>query len=303
VLPSSARGGPVIQLSLLALVLGCAFAWSALDVLRKALAARISPWALVFLITAGQVPVLALWSAVAPLPVFTTGYAAVAGASILLNLVANLAFVAALQRSPLSLTVPLLSLTPAFTAALAIPLLGELPDPRQLAGILMVVVGALYLGAERAAAPGLGGWWQALKREPGTPLMLVVAVAWSLTLPLDKLGVAAVGPAWHALVLSLGVAGGSLVALVALKGHRSLLPLAPRVLPLLAAAMLVGALALALQLVAIRFLLVGVVEAVKRAVGNLMALLLGALLFAEPMSWRKAAALTVMATGVLLILV
>lgn len=282
--------------------MGCALAWSALDVLRKALAPRLSPWALVFLITAGQVPVVAVWSAVSPLPSFTAGYLLVAAASILLNLVANLAFVAALERSPLSLTVPLLSLTPAFTAAVAVPVLGELPSGRQLAGILLVVAGALDLGAERAEAPGLRGWWKALRREPGTPLMVVVAVAWSLTLPLDKLGVVAVGPAWHALTLSLGVAAGSLMVLLALGARRQLPRLEPWTVSLLAAAMVVGALALALQLVAIRFVLVGAVEAVKRAVGNLGALVLGALLFAEALTWRKAAALTVMAVGVLWIL-
>jgi multidrug transporter EmrE-like cation transporter len=47
---------------------------------------------------------------------------------------------------------------------------------------------------------------------------------------------------------------------------------------------------------------VGVVEAVKRAIGNVMALLLGGLVFRERVGWRHAGALALLIAGVLLIL-
>jgi drug/metabolite transporter (DMT)-like permease len=250
------------------------------------------------------VPVLALWGMAATAGAITPRYVLVAGGSVILNVVANAAYVAALGRSPLSLTVPLLSLTPAFVATFARPLLGEWPRPVQLLGIALVVAGALFLGGAAAEGGSLAAWWQALRREPGTPLMLLVAVCWGLTLPLDKLGVEAVGPARHALVLCAGIAVATLLLmLVTGKVGDLATGLRGRLLPLLAASVLVSAVALVLQLLVIRVVLVGVVEAVKRAVGNLMAVLLGATLFGERVGWRKVVALLLLVGGVVLILV
>jgi drug/metabolite transporter (DMT)-like permease len=271
-------------------------------VLRKLLAPHLSPLAVVFYLALGQVPVLALWGAATDAGPLTPRYLLVAGGSIVLNIVANGAYVAALLRSPLSVSVPLLSLTPAFVAAFARPLLGEWPRPVQLLGIALVVAGALLLGGA-AAEGGIAAWWRALRREPGARLMLLVAVCWGLTLPLDKLGVEAVGPARHALVLCAGIAAGTLlVMLVRRRAGELAAGLRGRTLPLLAVAVAVSAVALILQLLVIRVALVGVVEAVKRAVGNVMALLLGGALFGEAIGWKKVLALLLLVAGVVLIL-
>ena len=150
----------VIDTTAVLLIVGTAFGWSALDVLRKLLAPHLSPLAVVFYLALGQVPVLALWGAATSSGPLTPRYLLVAGGSIALNIVANGAYVAALLRSPLSVSVPLLSLTPAFVATFARPLLGEWPRPVQLVGIALVVVGALLLGgaaAEGARWPPGGG--------------------------------------------------------------------------------------------------------------------------------------------------
>jgi drug/metabolite transporter (DMT)-like permease len=272
-------------------------------VLRKLLAPHLSPLAVVFYLALGQVPVLALWGAASASGPITGRYTLVALGSITLNIVANSAYVAALLRSPLSVSVPLLSLTPAFVATFARPLLGEWPKPVQLAGIALVVVGALVLGGAAAEGGSLAAWWRALRREPGARLMLLVAVCWGMTLPLDKLGVEAVGPARHALVLCAGIAAGTLLVM-AVRGRAGELAagMRGRVLPLLAVAVAVSAVALVLQLLVIRVALVGVVEAVKRAVGNVMALLIGGVFFGEAVGWKKVSALLLLVAGVLLIL-
>jgi len=295
---------PPIGTTTILLIVATALGWSGLDVLRKLLARDLSPFAVVFFLSVGQVPVILLWGAGSTTGPLTPRYLLVAAGAVTLNIVANAAFVAALARSPLSMTVPLLSLTPAFVAAFGRPLLGEWPHPLQLAGIALVVLGALLLGAASAEVGAAGGWWRALAREPGARLMILVAVCWGLSLPLDKIGVGAVGPARHALVLCGGIAAGTL-ALMLVRGEAGGLAagLRGRTLPVLVAATAVAALALALQLVVIRVALVGVVEAVKRAVGNLMALLVGTLVFGERIGWMKVAALALLVAGVLLILV
>jgi drug/metabolite transporter (DMT)-like permease len=270
-------------------------------VLRKLLAPHLSPLAVVFWVALGQAPVLVVWALSSGAPAVSWRYAAVAGGSVALNVVANVAFVRALAGSPLSLTVPLLSLIPAFTAAFALPLLGERLRLVQVGGILLVVGGALLLGGAMAGGLSVAGWWRALRREPGTPLMLTVAVCWSLALPLDKMGVTEVGAAWHGVALVAGVSAATL-GLLLLRGRRHELALSRRVAPALMGAIVVAIVALILQLLAIQEVYVGIVESVKRVTGNVGALLAGAAVFAEPIGWRKTAALLAMAGGVLLIL-
>jgi len=287
-------------------------------VLRKYLGGRVPALLVVFWVAAGQLPVVLLWTASDRGGPITARYLAVAGASVGLNVLANTAYVVALARSPISLTVPLLSLIPAVTVGFAWPLLGERPSVLQLTGIALVVLGALLLGSERAVGEHAGGnplavWWRTLRKQPGAGLMLIVVVCWALTLPLDKLGVELVGAARHGVALSGGVALGTVVLL----GLQRLLPatsaLAParvanaagdhrRTASLLAASMVLAAAGLVFQLLAIRVVLVGVVEAVKRAIGNVVALGFGATVFAETIGWRKGIALALLVGGVLLVL-
>jgi drug/metabolite transporter (DMT)-like permease len=287
-------------------------------VLRKALGSRVSALAVVFWVALGQLPVVLLWAGDSGGGPITLRYLGIAGASVGLNVLANTAFVVALARSPISVTVPLLSLIPAVTVGFAWPMLGERPALLQLVGIALVVLGALLLGSERAVAPGHTGnalalWWRSLRQQSGALLMLVVVVCWALTLPLDKLGIELVGPARHGVALSGGVALGTLLLLVAQQVQRrrgvvvATTPAAPpardrATLPLMLGAMAVAAAGLVLQLLAIQAVLVGVVEAVKRAIGNVGALGMGALAFGEPIGWRKGVALALLVGGVMLVL-
>src|SRR5262249_30802465 len=154
----------------------------------------------------------------------------------------------------------------------------------------LVVLGALLLGSERAVGESargnpLAAWWRSLRSQRGAMMMLVVVVCWALTLPLDKLGVEMVGAARHGVALSGGVAAGTLL-LIVLRALRGRAPSAspapasdaapgPGTVPLLVGSMVIAAIGLVFQLLAIQVVLVGVVEAVKRAIGNLVALAFG----------------------------
>jgi drug/metabolite transporter (DMT)-like permease len=209
----------------------------------------------------------------------------------------------AMKWSPLHLTIPLLSLIPVLTTLLAIPLLGELPGPRQWTGILLVVVGALWLNlAGRIRRRGLGSVLSVLLRERGSLLMLVVASAWSLTLPLDKIAMRAAGAPFHGLFLALGVAAGVAVAM-ALRGEVQRVAEVRRAPGLAVLAVVVSSLALGLQLLAMQIVWVSLVETLKRGIGNVMALLWGRFLLSERVTGGSVAAVFLMAAGVALILV
>lgn len=292
---------------LVALVLvACALAWSSFDLLRKILVRWVDPLPLVFTLTALQAPLFGLWhlsaagGAVTGAP--TAGYAVPAVLSVSLNVVANLLFVVAIKVSPLSLTIPVLSLTPVFTTLLAIPVLGEVPAPSDVAGIVLVVVGALALHV----VPGSGAHpmtlARAFLRERGSVMMAGVALLWSVTPALDKLAIERSGPAFHGLVLSVGVAAGLGMILVRRRGLGAAgeaLRLRPG---LLAVALLASAGALALQLLAIRVAFVSLVETVKRGLGNAAAAAAGTWILGERVGRWQWGAVAVMGAGVALIL-
>lgn len=285
------------------MVLACSLAWSGFDTVRKVLVRRVAPVPLVFLLTLGQVPLFAAWVGGDGVPAVSQAYLAPAAGSILLNVAANLGFIYAIQLSPLSLTIPFLSLTPVFTTLLAAPLLGEWPTPLQTLGILVVVAGAFGLNLERGEGVTLPGLWRAFLRERGGVLMVGVAVLWSIAMPLDKLALEAASASFHGLVLSLGVAVGLLVVL-AVQGRGRLRGISTvrGAIKGFAVALVLSALALGLQLLAIHLVWVSLVETFKRGIGNVMAMVLGTLIFGERVSREKVMAVGMMVAGVAMIL-
>jgi drug/metabolite transporter (DMT)-like permease len=283
-----------IPLSALLLVVGSSLAWSAHDVTRKFLVGRVRPVPLAFLLTVAAAPLFAIWTMVDGMPDIKDGYALPAVSSVLLNIAANLMFFVALRTSALSVTIPLLSLTPVFTALLGIPMLGEVPTPLQGLGIVLVVAGAFALNL-----PEERPYW---RWERGAALMTAVAFLWSLTVPLDKMAMAQASAPFHATVLCGGVAAGVLAVLVWQRRLGELAGLR-HVRGVFALALVTSILALGLQLLAMQQVWVGLVETLKRGIGNVAAVGLGRAVFGEPVTLRKLLAVGLMAVGVGLILI
>lgn len=290
------------SLTALALIVVSSLGWSGFDLLRKVLVERIPPLPLLFVLTLGQVPLFGLWWTLQPAAI-EPRYWLPALASVALNVVANVSLILAMKWSPLHLTIPLLSLIPALTTLLAIPLLGELPGPRQWTGILLVVAGALWLNLGSGIRKrGLGSLVAALLHEKGSLLMLVVALAWSLTLPLDKIAMRAAGAPFHGFFLALGVSVGVGMAMLA-RGEVQRVAEMRRAPGLAVLAVAVSSLALGLQLLAMQLVWVSLVETLKRGIGNLMALVWGRFLLAETVTGGSVGAVLLMALGVALILI
>lgn len=282
------------------LVLGCALAFSGADITRKLLASWMRPVPLLFALAAGMAPFFIAWHLESGGGLPSSDYWLPGLTSTLINVAANLAFIEAVRRSPLSLTIPLLSLTPVFTALLAIPLLGEIPESRQWLGIGAVVIGAFWLNLSRGSV-SLRDAWDAFLREPGSRLMVSVSLLWSVAMPLDKIAVTAASPSFHGVVLNVGVAI-ALVVLATARGRLAEFRDLRHRPGLLLAAVLISVVALGLQLMAIQIVWVGFVETLKRGLGSFLALLWGRVIFGEALEPQRFVAVAAMGLGVALIL-
>jgi drug/metabolite transporter (DMT)-like permease len=290
----------------LLLVVLCSLGWAGFDLLRKLLVQEIPPVALVFLLTVGSAPLFAVWMVAGGAAPPAAGYWQPALASVLLNLFANLFLLEGMRIVPLSVSVPLLSLTPVFAALLAIPLLGERPSPANGAGILMVIAGAIWLHQRPRAVPLSAAELAAVdldrrQKLKGTLLVALTSLLWSMTIPLDKLAVARAAAPLHGAVLNGGVAAGVFLVLL---GQRRLGDLVKvrRAPGFFALSLVVSCLALGLQLLALPLMFVGTIETLKRGIGNFMALVSGWIFFGEAVTLSKVLALALMAAGVGLIL-
>jgi drug/metabolite transporter (DMT)-like permease len=270
--------------------------WAGLDVTRKLLVRGMEPVAAAGWLALLNAPVFLGWALLAPGPSPSPGYWLPGGTALVLQVAANVLFFRALFLSPLSLTIPFLSLTPVFTSLIALVLLDEHPSTLQWAGIVLVVLGAL----------GLHGWGGsllvALRRERGSLYMIVVALIWSVTGSLAKLSLEHASIPWHGAIQTGGVGLAILGGLLVRSGPARLrMPASHR--RWLAASWLFSLAALTCQYAAIRLIFVGLVEALKRGVGMTSSVLLGRALFGESLTPAKAIAVALMIAGVALLVV
>lgn len=287
-------------MSLLAfLLLGSSCAcWTAIDLIRRILTPKMDAVALLVGLQLAYAIPLGLYGWLWAWPNgwwhASPAYWLPGAGSIALNLLGNWLFIRALALAPYSLVLPLLCLTPVFSVLINIPLLHELPSARQLAGVGVIVLGALWLNWPADAR----NWF----RSRGSVAMFGVALCWALVGPCDKLATLASDPAFHGFFMNLMVGMGYALILVVTRKTHLLEALRPNA-SLVALGGLVGGLAIGLQLATLPLVMVGLFEAVKRMIGMLAAVILGRVLFREAITPRKTASIATMTLGLWWVLI
>jgi uncharacterized membrane protein len=279
------------------LALLTAFFESAKDVLGKRSLKQGDPivvaWAWRFLALPFLIPVAAIAGVPDLGPDF--GWALFLGGS--LNVMTSILYMRAIQLSDLSLTVPMVAFTPLFLLITSPVLLGEIPESRGMVGVILIVAGT-YLMKVKERSAGFLAPFRALWREPGPRWMLLVALIWSLTANIDKVGLQNSSPIFWSLSINLFIAC-ALLPTVVWRTRRTTPTVGAmaRMLPLGAA----GALTTLCQMAAISLTLVPYVIAVKRT-STIMTVLWGIFLFGEKGMKERLGGATLMVVGVILIL-
>lgn len=261
-----------------------------------------------------------MWVGVAvllPYIALTTGFPTIGphfGLAILvggsLNVVAFSLYIRAIKLGDLSLTVPLVTLTPLFLLVTSPLIVGEWASPTDAIGVLLIIIGSyiLNLGA-RSGEPNQPRSYlapiRAMVHNPGSRLMLIVALIWSITSTVDKIGVQNSSPlVWAASLF--GFIGTALLPLMVRRWRRQSCDrghcpsLSRREILTLGSAGIINAIGVGLQMIALTLAPVAQVIAVKR-MSALVTVVLGHLLFQETGIKERLLGAAVMVAGVAVI--
>ncbi|MEG3926761.1 EamA family transporter [Microcoleus sp. T3_D1] len=214
-----------------------------------------------------------------------------------INAVTSLLYIKAIKVSDLSLTLPLVALTPLFMLVTSPLIVGEYPKLFDYIGILLIVGGS-YLLNIKEKSKGYLAPFKALLDEPGPKLMLIVALLWSIASNFDKIGVTNSSPIFWLFSLF----GTISVLLLPVLLHKTPNPGRKilKQLPMLAAMGSFNAIGVLFQMQALTLTFVVQVIAIKRT-SVLMGVLFGHLIFKEKDIQQRLLGAGIMILGVLFI--
>jgi drug/metabolite transporter (DMT)-like permease len=269
-----------------------AFTQAGSDACVKGMGGRYHPWQLLWarsLFWGVLAVALVPWIPATPVHL---RFWAIMAIDLPLELAAIYLYWNAIERSPISLSLPFLSFTPIFLLVTSPILTGEHLSLWGVGGVVLVAVGSYILLTEEGSALS---FMKTLQREQGCQMMLGVAAIYSITANLGKLAIEASSPLFVAVVFSAEMVAVSTLIMLATKMDR------PRLKdPLLVGMGAPSALSILFHLVAISMVQVPYMIALKRT-SALWGALLGMVIFKESRPLGRLAGGSLMVAGAIVI--
>lgn len=158
------------------------------DVLSKRFFGHLSPYEMGLIRLMYASPYLLVCLFFVPWPQLDTVFWFSVSAALPLELAAFITYMKAIKTSPLSLTLPFLAFTPAFTVFTGFLFLGETLSAYGLLGILLILAGSCMLHFSLFKRAWLAPL-RAIAGERGSLLMLLTAFLYSFTSVLGKVAI------------------------------------------------------------------------------------------------------------------
>ena len=244
-------------------------AWVLFDFCRKRLVENNSPLLVSFVFSLFTLPVyLVFWLATdsSQLPQVMVYYV-FASLSALLAALGAVAFISALGRGRFSILLPMLALTPLIAA-----LLNAVVFSNILNWQAYTIIGICAYATYRLLGEGFA------ITEPGAGFMLLAAFSWAGCICLDQFVLSHASVSFHALWVNVIMVLVLFCSLVT-RRKRALLPKGRKIY--WAIGLCGFAAAVLLQFSALRYLDASIVEAVKRAIGIVAAMIVGSVFLRE----------------------
>ena len=276
-----------------------AFFWAAFDLTRKLSLQKISSVSLLLIFTLGQTLIFGSWVFYEDPFLNVKNYVIPGLALIIISLFSALLFLKAIKQSDLSLTIPLLSLSPLFSSLFSLIFLNEKLSYFQYIGVFLIIFGTLILYSKRITLGEILKSFKVLINNKSARLMFVVSLIWSLTPVLDKLCLTNSSINIHGLIQSFGLV---ILLTFLLKKERHEIMGLKQNWKLILITTFTGIIATVLQFYAILFNYVPIMEAIKRSIGQLSSVVFGKLFFKEKITKPKILGVIILSFGIFYIL-
>ena len=272
-----------------------AFFWAAFDLTRKLSLEKINSINLLLIFTLAQTLIFGGWVVYENPFINIKSYIIPGLTLILISLFSALLFLKAIKQSDLSLTIPLLSLSPLFSSLFSFIFLNEKLLYFQYIGILLIIFGTLILYSKKITLGDILKSFKVITLNKSARLMIVVSLIWSLTPVLDKLCLKNSSINIHGFIQSFGLV--ILLTLLLRKESHEINSLKKN-WKLILFTIFTGIIATVLQFYAILFNYVPVMEAIKRSIGQLSSVVFGKLFFKEKVTKPKVLGVLILSFGV-----
>lgn len=202
-----------------------------------------------------------------------------------------------IEISDLSLSTPMLALSPIFLLVTSPVILGEFPSRLGLIGILLIVIGSYILNS-KSEHKGYWAPFKAMLQNRGPRLMLMVALIYSVGANVDKVGVLNSSPFFW--VLALDIISSLLLLPIMFWRTRHVFKKVRAEMKFLVVMGFVDALALICQMTAITMAIVPYVITIKRT-SALMSSLFGFFILKEKGVQERLVGVVLMIAGLIFI--
>lgn len=165
-----------------------AFTLATSDVLTKKALTRSNEYLVAWFRLLFSLPLLLLLFLFIPIPKLDSEFYKAFALALPLEIIAMVFYIKALRISPLSLTLPFLSLTPVFLILVSFLILGEKVSLKGGIGIAFLAAGSYTLNIHEIRK-GIVEPFKAITKEKGSLLMIGVALIYSITSSLGKMAI------------------------------------------------------------------------------------------------------------------
>ena len=181
-----------------------AFTLATSDALTKKALAKSNEYLVAWFRLLFSLPLLIVLFVFVPVPELDYGFYKAFLLALPLEIIAIVLYIKALRISPLSLTLPFLSLTPVVLILVSYVILGERVSFKGGVGILFITAGSytLYLHKIRG---GILEPFRAITKEKGSLCMIIVAIIFSLTSSLGKMAIEHSSPLFFGITYFIAV--------------------------------------------------------------------------------------------------
>ncbi len=276
--------------------------WSFFDLTRKLCLKKISSEFLLLIFSFCQIIIFGVWCLFQFPTLLINDYIWFGSFLLLINVISAVVFLKSLDLSEISMTLPLLSFSPLFSAFFSFYLLSEKITSYQYLGVFLIIFGTMTLYTKSFKLTDFFFSLNLIFSEKGARYMLFVSLIWSVTPIFDKLCFKYASFNIHGLIQALGMY--ILLLIYVFKRQQNLLNI--RLLKdnfkLFSFTMFVGSVATILQFIAISISLVPIMESIKRAVGQIGAVFYGKYIFSEVINFKKIFGILIITFGTFFVL-